>query len=127
MHSDEIPSMPASKVGEFVRSPGNEELRAKINSLLASFSPKLAILLRKQFDLREEEPPPMDDFDLKLQAIARDTVWRRFKPKLQDMTPHGLCILLRLYDDHLHNIDEEMCQLIVQRFPADFERYRTSE
>ena len=122
MHSDAIPVMPAKKVGEFVRAPGNEELRAKVNRMLASLPPEQASMLRDRFDLRAEEPPPMDEFDLKLQAIAADTIWQRFKPLA--MSSIGLRTMLRLYDEYLHNIDEEMCQMILHRFPSDFERYR---
>ena len=124
MHSDAIPVMPAKKVGEFVRAPGNEELRTEVNRMLASLPPEQASMLRERFDLREEEPPPMDDFDLKLQAIAPDTLWKRFTPLPRYLGFNGLCALLRLYDDHLHNIDEEMCQMILRKFPSDFERYR---
>jgi hypothetical protein len=129
MHSGEIPDMPAEKVGEYVRAAGNEELRAKVNRMLASLPPKRASMLRERFDLREEEPPPMDDFDLKLQAIAHDTIWKLhlFKRLPRRMSSKGLGLMVSMYDDHLHNIDEEMCQLILQRFPSDFERYRTSE
>ena len=126
MHWDEIPYIPAKKVGEFVRSPGNEELRAEVNRMLASLLPEQATWMRERFDFREEEPPQMDDFDLKLQAIAPDTIWQRFNP-LSCISYFGLRSMLKLYNEHLHTIDEEMCQLILQRFPADFEQYRTSE
>ena len=123
MHSNEIPYLPAKKVGEFVRAPGNEELRAKVNRMLASLPPEQASILRERFDLREEEPPPMDEFDLKLQAIAPDTIWQRIKP-LPCRSSIGLRTMVRLYDEYLHNIDEEMCQMILLKFPSDFERYR---
>jgi len=118
-----MPYMLAKKVGEFVRAPGNEKLRAEVNRLLASFPPEKASIIRVQLDLREEEPPPMDEFDLKLQAIAPDTIWRRFDPLLF-MTSIGLRTMLKLYDEYLHTIDEEMCQMILRKFPSDFERYR---
>src|SRR5436309_14765427 len=109
MHWDELPYMRANKVGEFVRSPGNEELRAKVNLFLASLPPEKASILRERFDLREEEPPPLDEFDLKLQAIAPDTVWQRFDPlSFPFLTSVGLRAMLRLHDEHLHNIDDEM-------------------
>jgi hypothetical protein len=129
MHLNEIPCMPAMrayKVGEFVRSPGNEELRAKVNLMLASLPPEKASVLRERFDLREEKPPPVDDFDLKLQAIAPDTLWQRYDP-LSFLTSIGLRSMLRLHDRHLHEIDEEMCQMMLRRFPSDFDRYRSSE
>jgi len=126
MHLGEIPYLRGKKVGEFVRAPGNEELRAKVNLMLASLSVEKANILRERFDLREEEAPPLDDFDLKLQAIAPDTLWQRYDPLSFDSSI-GLRSLLRLHDRHLHEIDEEMCQLILQRFPSDFDQFRSSE
>jgi hypothetical protein len=123
MHSDEIPFMSAKKVGEFVRASANEELRANINRMLASLPPEQASNLRERFDLREEEPPPMDEFDLKLQAIAPDTIWQRFNP-LSCMSSIGLRTMLRLYDEYLHNIDEEMCRMILLKFPSGFDQFR---
>ncbi len=128
MHLNEIPFMRANKVGEFVRSPDNKALRDDVNRMLASMPPEKASMLRERFDLREEELPPMNDFGLKLQAIAPDTIWQRYDPlSIPFLTSVGLRAMLRLFDRHLHEIDEEMCQMIIRRFPSDFNRYRSSE
>src|SRR2546430_5708600 len=112
MHSNEIPYLPAKKVGEFVRAPGNEELRAKVNRMLASLPPEQASILRERFGLKEEEPPPMDEFDLRLQAMAPDEIWQRYDP-LKAMTFSQLYLVAKLYDDYLHDLTEEMCQKIM--------------
>jgi hypothetical protein len=117
MHWDEIPILRGKKVGEFVRAYGNEELRAKVNLMLASLPLEKANTLRERFDLREEESPPLDEFDLQLQAIAPDTIWQRYDPSMCTSSI-GLRTMLRLHDRHLHEIDEEMSQMMLRKFPS---------
>jgi hypothetical protein len=54
---------------------------------------------------------------------APDTIWQRFDP-LSFMTSVGLRTLLRLYDEYLHTIDEEMCRIMLLRFPSFFDQSR---
>ena len=34
-----------------------------------------------------------------------------------------LHLAAELYDEYLHNIDEEMCHKIIRKYPSDFERF----
>jgi hypothetical protein len=122
MHSNETPEESAKEVGQILKKPGNEDQLAKVNRMLASLPPEQASILRERFGLIEEPPPPMDEFDLRLQAMAPDEIWQRYDP-LKATTDFKLQLLAELYDDYLHNLDEEMCRKIMLKYPSDFDRF----
>ena len=117
MHSNGTPEESAKEAGAIIRKPGNEELRAKINRMLASLPNEQANILREQFDLRQEEPSPLEEFARVLQDMAPGVFWQRYDPlKVTDF--FGLYLLAELYHEYLYDIGKEAFVRVRSKFPS---------
>jgi hypothetical protein len=116
MHSNETSDESAKNTGEIVRKPGNEDLRAKINRMLASLPHEQASIVRERFDLTEEETPPLEDFARVLQDMAPDVIWQRYDP-LKATNLFELHLLAELYHQYLYDIGKEAFVKARLKFP----------